>query len=135
MATDHSHDARIGIVNRLINTPSITNLVGDRVYGEKVPANPIYPFIRVGLMISTPYSPWCVSGMQASFNIDCVSTNADAGQAYSMAKQVIDTLHTKFFPLGAAAHVAALRWERTTPRQEDKLWRMMVGFKLTTQQA
>lgn len=133
MATDHSHDARIGVVTRLKSDTPTTAIAGTRIYGEKVPANPAYPMVRVGLMIPAPYSPTCVSGMNARFNIDCTSNAADASQAYALAKAVITSLHEQYFQLGDSAHVVSLRWVGTTPRQEDKLWRMMVAFTLTTQ--
>lgn len=133
MAKDHSLSARKGIVARLRGVSEITSIVGIRIYGEKVPANPVYPFIRVGLMIPTPYSPSCVDGMDADFNIDCNSTQADAGEAYALSAAVVDALHTKSFALADDAHVASLRWRGTTPRQENKVWRNMVRLSMTTQ--
>ena len=136
MATDHSHSARKGVVSRLKSTPAVNALVSaGSIFGEKVPASPSYPLIRVGLMIAAPYSPTCISGMAASFNIDCVSKATDAGEAYAISKAVIDTLHEEFFSLGSDAHVVSLRWETTTPRQEDQKWRVMISFKLTTKQS
>lgn len=135
MATDHSHSARKGLVTRLKANVGITAIVGERVYGEKLPANPQYPYVRVGLMIPRPYGPTCVSGMSATFNIDCTSSGVDASEAYRLSRIVVDDLHEEEFPLSDDAHVLTLDWTGTTPRQEDKLWRMMVGFQLTTQQA
>lgn len=133
MATDHSHSARIGVVTRLKSIAPVTSIAGERIYGEKVPANTDYPLVRVGLMITSPFNPTCIEGMDATFNVDSVSDTTDAGQAYALSKAVVDALHTQFFQLSDDAHVVSLRWLGSTPRQENKLWRVMSKFRLTTQ--
>ena len=136
MPTDHSLDARRALVTRLRAVPEISAIVSDRVYGPKVPANPIYPLMKVGLMIPSPFEATCIDGMSAAFNVYCISKADDEGEAVELSRLVIDNLDQDVFPLNesAGSHVLSLDWAGSTPRHEDNLWHIMTSFRLVTQE-
>jgi len=137
MPTEHSLSARRAIVSRLNSIPEINAVVLDRVFGPKVPANPSYPMIRVGLQISTPFEATGIEGMVSTFNVDCISDADDEGEAIALSRLVVDHLDQQIFTLdaGEGSDVLSLDWTGSTPQQEDTLWRVMTGFRLVTQQA
>lgn len=133
MATDHSLEARRGLVTALRANADLLSAVGQRIYGEKVPANPAYPFIRVGLVIPRGFEASGISGMQAVVNIDCVSDHVDASEAYTLSASVVDILDQATPPLGGDASILMLDWTGTTPRTENGRYRQMAAFSFTTQ--
>ena len=136
MPTDHSLDARRAIVERLRGVPEISSIVKDRVYGPKVPANPVYPMLKVGLMIPGPFEATCIDGMSAAFNVYCISKADDEGEAATLSRLVVNNLDQDVFPLDESegSHVLSLDWTGTTPRHEHPLWHMMASFRLITQE-
>lgn len=137
MPTEHSLSARRALVSRLSAVPEISAVVSDRVFGPKVPANPSYPMIRVGLQISTPFEATGIEGMISTFNVDCISDSEDEGEAIALSRLVVDHLDQQVFVLdeGEGSEVLSLDWTGSTPQQEDRLWRVMTGFRLMTQQS
>ena len=69
MAKDHSLPLRRALVTALRGNSGVTALVGTRITGPKVDTNIAWPFIRVGVIIATPYDASRLSGMNADFAI------------------------------------------------------------------
>lgn len=52
---DHVLALREAVVSHLLGNAAVQALVGERVYGEEVPATPVWPFVRYGLPTGANY--------------------------------------------------------------------------------
>jgi hypothetical protein len=68
-AADHSTDVRRAIIAALRASVDVQAVVGTRVF-DYVPAEPVYPYIRVGqIATSIPYEDTCSIGMESQLLI------------------------------------------------------------------
>lgn len=136
MAIDLTRPLKASIVEHLANSPGVLSLVpAERIYAMAPPANPLWPFIRYGVPISSGYSATCWEGSDVRVTIhafaetDQVTAGEDA--ALNIAAAITSAMHA-FDPeeLG----VIDFEWVQTNCLMEDleaDRWHAICEFNIT----
>lgn len=131
MPQDHSLWLRQAAVTALAAASGIQAIVGTRVYGERAPSTPTWPFIRVGLIIALPYEATCLDGMDAGFAVNSFSRQEDAGEMYQLRELVVATLEGAALS-GSGKHVVRLDWTDSNNLGGPRNWHDVTQFQAVT---
>lgn len=83
------------IVAGLKADPSVSNAVGERVY-DCPPINPVYPFIRLGNVQSTPVDTYSgVAYWNVERNIEVHSDKIGRQECADISQHIMDAFHRK----------------------------------------
>lgn len=85
---------RRAVVSTLKETPSLTALVGDRIYGERTPTakDLVRPFVVVGVAIETPLMTGCRDGATIDFAVSVYDDTKNDSRATAVAFEVINAI-------------------------------------------
>lgn len=87
-------DLRKAIVTHLLADSTVTSTaVDERIYGERAPANPVFPFVRYGVSDAVP-------GHEISAPIHVFSKSAFTDDVNAIAKAIADSLDEQVLTLG-----------------------------------
>lgn len=87
--TDYTLAVRRSVVSRL--KAEMTALPAASVYGEFVPANPSWPFIRYS-STTLPWEATCYKGSQVNFDVHVFTSGPSTDQAANIAAEVVRVL-------------------------------------------
>lgn len=134
MPVDHSLGLRRAAVTALRADVGLTAIVGNRVYGERVPANPQWPFVQVGVILAEPYEASCLDGMDATFAVHSFSKGPDAGGVYGMNRIIAAALNEATITFDTA-HAIRLDWVSSSAvrdTDEADAWHGIAQFQTIT---
>lgn len=120
MATaDHATIIRQAIIDALLASSDLQAIIGTRVF-DYVPANPVYPYLRVGQIASAlPYEDTCSIGMDARINIHGFISGIPTTDTSSLGKPLLAVLDEQDLTLDNAY----------------TLWLRLVNFQVLEDQA
>lgn len=122
MAADLTLETRRAVVSAL--SPMF-----DRVYGPKVVAQPVWPFVRVTVTQSEQQWAQCYAGSRLQVQVSCFSKAADEAEAVGMGTQVVAALDAKA-PAPWVRRIKWLRSQLTRDTDEASAWHMVVQFEV-----
>lgn len=88
MAIDYTLEVRRAVVGHLT-----ANMTGVDVYGEFVPANPSWPFIRYSSN-TLPWEATCYEGSQVNVDVHVFASGESTDQAATIAAEVLQVMRT-----------------------------------------
>lgn len=109
---DLSGQLRGAVVAALLADPSVTALVGTRIY-DYVPAAPAYPFLRCTTAITSPWeATGAVQGSLVRLQVDAFTKDYGRGSAELLAAAVVAALDEAdlAFPEGS---LVSLQWRQS----------------------
>lgn len=94
MANDFSLEARQYLVATMRADAALVALLGGAgsIYGPLVPAKPSWPFVRVGMPISTPDRATCLDGTIEQFAIHSFAKGGSEDQCLAIRKRIIELM-------------------------------------------
>ena len=111
MAIDHTRALRRAVVYLLRNTSAVTDYVGQRVYGMRVPTDAAWPFIRYGAAFSQGFEPTGWDGSEHDITLTVQSHSEDTCALVAAAAQ--QALEDADIPLEGSVLLASFDWVRT----------------------
>lgn len=119
---DFTLPVRQAIVARL--KAQMTTLPADSIYGEYVPANPAWPFIRYSSS-TLPWEATCYDGSQVSASVHVFTSGPSTDEALRIAAEVVSVLEG--LPAGEAQWTGNIG--PLTDEGPDK-WHVVVNFRV-----
>lgn len=120
MSTDLTLPVRRAVVKHLTD-----NLTGIAVYGEQVPANPVWPFIRYA-SITTPFDATCWSGSDVRVSIHVFANGQYTDSVLGFAARVVEVMKTlDVFDVEWLGNVGPLQ------EADQSKWHVVVEFAVT----
>lgn len=92
MAVDLTLPLRQAVVTHLRGLQPVSDIVSDRVYGEKPPTDPEFPFTRYGYDTMAPFSAQCVDGGQVDVTIHTFAKGASTDALKPLNAAVVNGL-------------------------------------------
>ena len=132
---DHTLALRKAIVKKLLAAGSATRaLVSTRVYGQKSPADPTYPFVRYGAPLTSSFEAQRREGSEHSILIHAFADGPGEDKCANLAAAIVADLNTDDLPLEGLGLVG-IQWEQTQvivdpPRTDG--WHGLIRFRATT---
>lgn len=81
------------IVQRLETDPTVSALVDDRIYGGKLPTNPVFPYVTIGPVDSNEDDAECITALEVAQQIDCWSRAGGSEECKDIVDAVRSALH------------------------------------------
>lgn len=122
MARDYTLEVRQAVVSRL--KQQMTTLPAASIHGERVPANPSWPFIRYS-STTLPWEASCYDGSQVSVSVHVFTSGPSTDEAARIAAEVVEVLEG--LPAGDATWTGNIG--PITDEGPDK-WHIVVGFRV-----
>lgn len=122
MAVDLTLETRQAIVSTL-------SPLFERVYGPKVVAQPVWPFVRVTVTQAEQQFAQCYAGSRLQVQVSCFSKTSDESEAVTMGARVVEALDAK----SPARWIRRIKWLRSqTVRDTDEAgaWHQVVQFEV-----
>lgn len=91
--TSPTLELQAAIVTRLKTDPVVTAIVAGRVY-DSVPANPVFPYISLGVADLVSDDVDCIDGFEISIQIDAWSRAVGFPEVRRIADAIRRALHT-----------------------------------------
>lgn len=90
---NHALELRRAVVQALRAAPAVTSRVRPQdIYGEEVPSDPAWPFIRYGFPDQMLYESSCRSGEEQEFSVDVFAEGPGMDAVTEIASAVRDVL-------------------------------------------
>lgn len=126
-------DSSLYIRRALVSALKSAGLAGGRVYGPAPPANPTWPFIRVGSAETTPLQAQCLDGNTFDVTIHTFDKGADETGCSELNRAVARILDKRGRTLDAPypATISRIRWQRSQiirDTAEASAWHGLVSF-------
>lgn len=135
MARDSSLYLRQGIVTALKQSAPVAAIVGPRVYGPNPVANAVWPFVRVGFPIVTPFTPSGTDGCIDNLAVHGFAKGDDEGIASSLGAAICGALGDVVLTLPSSYPAyATMRWtgsQIVRDSAEASAWHAIVQFTAT----
>lgn len=113
LPADHSLPLRKAVVTRLLSSSGITQKVGDRVYGRRVPDKTELDFVRYGAPGTQPFEATGWGGSDARITLHAHARGPDEAKCAELAAAVVETLSADTLPLADGIGLVSLDWEGT----------------------
>lgn len=112
---------------------ALNGLAGGRVYGPNPPANPVWPFIRVGNADTTPLQTQCLDGNTFDVTVHTFAKGGDESECAELNRAVARILDKRGRVLAAPypAKISRIRWVRSQiirDTAEATAWHGLVTF-------
>lgn len=120
---DFTLEVRQAAVARLI--AQMTTLPAANIYGEYVPANPPWPFIRYSSS-TLPWEATCYKGSQVSVSVHVFTSGPSTDEALRIAAEVVSVLEG--LPAGEAEWTGNIG---PLPDEGPDKWHVIVNFRVT----
>lgn len=135
MASDHSLAMRQAIVKKLRVNAALTSVVPpERIYGERSPSAPVWPFIRYGVPVVLPYAQSCGEGNEHSLVIHVFALGPATDVLYGIMDLVAKALDNADLDL-APLELISIDYTGSNPMrdtdQQDN-WHGIVRFSAVT---
>lgn len=119
MPTDYTLEVRQAVVGHLTQ-----QLTGVDVYGEFVPANPSWPFIRYS-STTLPWEATCYSGSQVAADVHVFANGPSTDQAATIAAEVVQAMGSL-----VAGEVEWVGNIGPLPDEGPDKWHIVVQFRI-----
>jgi hypothetical protein len=133
---DHTLALRQAIVEKLkANGSAVAGLVEGRVYGQKSPADPTFPFVRYGVPSTSPYEAtgW-FPGSSHSIALHAFSQGPGEDKCAALAAAIVAELEDDDLPLEDVGLVA-IEWVSTQVLPDlgaTDAWHAVIRFSAET---
>jgi hypothetical protein len=126
---------RRGVITYLRTLPQVTNIVGQRIYGEAPPQDAVFPYVRYGVSYETSYDAECISGTTVRATIHAFSKQLSTDEVLSLTAALTNSLDESSLPLGAPLFTLDVKVDRVSivkDRDEIGAWHGIVSLSILT---
>ena len=133
MPVDHSLALQTALVSAIAADGDLTALISDRIY-DFVPADPIFPFCRLGPMATAPFEGDCIDGNEIRLTVHGFTKDYGRASASDLAAALVNLLGRTTLDLGNGifADVRAAGWTVLEDTGEKGAWHASVNLIATT---
>ena len=133
MAADHTLALQTAILAAMGADLDLTALIGTRAY-DYVPANPEYPFCRIGPMRAEPFEGDCIEGSEIRFTVHGFTKGYGRESAADLSATLVNLFARATLDLGngITANLIATGWSVTEDPDEKAAWHASVNLLATT---
>lgn len=134
---DHSGHVRRAVIRRLLATPTITAIIGQRFYGLRVPDRPQWPFGRYGVPVVEPYEASGLGGSETDITLHLYVRGTDERLCEDLCALIVEALSSDELPLSDSVGLVSLDWLDTqimTDGGEGRDFHAILRFRAITAQ-
>ena len=133
MAVDHSLALQAGVIAAIEADAGLTALIAGRIY-DYVPADPVFPYCRIGQMAASPFEGDCIDGSEIGFAVHGFTKEYGRAGAADLAAALIALLGRTTLDLGSGilADVRASDWTVLEDTGEKGAWHALINLTATT---
>ncbi|PZR88356.1 MAG: DUF3168 domain-containing protein [Stutzerimonas stutzeri] len=134
MPIDHSIPLREAVVSALRAAPAVSAIVSARVYGEKPPSTPTWPFVRYGLPIVSQYEATELDGGEHNVTIHAFTKGGSSNAVGALSAAIASALTDEALDLGAIELIDC-QWlgsQIIRDTAEAEAWHGIIRFRVIT---
>jgi hypothetical protein len=128
-------DLRRGVVNALALDAGVTTIVGSRIYGEESPAKPMWPFVRYGFVVSTPFRGTCWKGQASLISVHGFAKGPGTDTVLRLADAIRSALDERELPIPGSAGLLFIQFsglQVIRDTEEASAYHAVVDFEAAT---
>lgn len=132
---DHTLLIRQAVITRLLATSGVTNIIDQRAYGQRVPDNPTWPFVRYGPPNASPFEATKWGGTEADITLHAFAIGTDEGACATLAAAIVAALAGDELPLASGVGLVSLDWIGTQiipDGEESTGYHAIIRFSVVT---
>lgn len=97
----------------MLASPGVTAILADRFYGQRVPANTVWPYAKTGVPVTEPFEATGWGGSDTDFTIHAFARGPDEAACAALAAAIVDAIADDDLPLEGGIGLVSLDWRGT----------------------
>lgn len=135
LPADHSLAVREAVVRRQLAAPSVTSIIANRAFGQRVPADAAWPYTKCGAPMVQPFEATGWGGGDEDLTIHAFANGPDEAPCSRLAAAVVEALSQDDLDLGPDIALVSLDWVSTQiiPDEGDSgAYHAIIRFRIVT---